>query len=87
MTDPEARDRARRAAARAGWALSRYALDEQPGDDLSASTTAAERIEMVEELTREAWSLAGRELLTYARSQTPVRVLRPRPGGTDADAP
>lgn len=53
-----------------------YRLGEEPGDDLSATTTAEERLAMVWTLTLEAWRLAGRELPNYERSAMPVRVIR-----------
>lgn len=66
----------RRAAARSGWPVSVHRLGEEPGDDLSATTTAEERLAMVWPLTLEAWRLAGRELPAYERSEMPVRVVR-----------
>ena len=49
-----------------------YALDEHPGDDLSASTSAEERLAMVWELTVGAWEFAGLPLPDYLRDQAPV---------------
>ena len=53
---------AARAAARGSWQIRRYELGEEPGDDLSATTTGAERIEMMWPLARDAWSFAGRSI-------------------------
>ena len=51
-------------------------LDEGCSDDLSASTTSEERIEMVAVLSRRMWELTGRPIPTYARHEMPVRVVR-----------
>jgi len=68
-----------RAAARGTWPVKRFTLGEEPGDDISGSSTAAERLGMVWELTLEAWRLSGRELPAYDRSAAPGRVIRPAP--------
>jgi len=60
---------------RSRWPVRKFALGSEPGDDISAETTAEERLEMVWQLTLEAWSLAGLPLPTYTRSETPVRVV------------
>jgi len=65
------------ASRRATWPIRVCRLGEEPGDDLSASTTPEERIEMVWELTRRMWSLTGRAWPEYARADLPVRVIRP----------
>ena len=70
---------ARRAAGRSRWPVRKYGLHAQPGDDLSQTTTPAERIAMVELLTREAWALTGKALPVYSRAHSPVRVLRSGP--------
>jgi hypothetical protein len=67
----------RRRASRAGWPIARFTLGAEPPDDLSATTTAAERIAMMWPLALAAWRLAGRPLPTYPRGQAPVRVRRP----------
>ena len=64
---------AERAEARRTWPVARFKLGQEPGDDLSATTTAEQRLEMVWALTLEAWALAGRALPAYERSQAPVR--------------
>jgi hypothetical protein len=58
------------------WPVRRYRLGEEPRDDLTSTTTAEERLEMVEALSAEAWALTGRPLPSYARHEAPVR-LRP----------
>lgn len=54
-----------------------YRLGEEPGDDLSTSTTPEERIELVWELSRRMWMLTGRPWPHTARRDLPVRVIRP----------
>ena len=71
--DPEI---AARAAARKSWPIRVYRLGEEPADDLRATTTAAERVEMVWQVTLDAWALAGRPIPDYPRSEAPVRVIR-----------
>ncbi len=51
-------------------------LADSPGDDLSDCTTAAERLALVADLTREAWALSGREMPGYSRAQVPVVKVR-----------
>jgi len=64
---------------RSSWPVRSYALGAEPGDDLSGSTTPAERLAMMWPLTLEAWELAGRPIPAYTRAETPVglRPLRP----------
>ncbi|MBM4380411.1 MAG: hypothetical protein FJ086_14130 [Deltaproteobacteria bacterium] len=71
------KDAAARAAARAGWPGLKTTLAEAPGDDLSASTTAEQRVAMVEELSVQAWSLTGRPFPKYTRAEMPGRIIRP----------
>ena len=68
---------AQRRAARAAWPIARFALDDDAADDISAVTTAAERIAMMWSLAETAWKLAGRPLPTYDRRNMPARVFRP----------
>jgi hypothetical protein len=56
--------------------VNRYRLGSEPSDDLSALTTAQQRLAMMWELAQQAWLLAGRTLPDYERSSTPGRVLR-----------
>ena len=61
---------------RKDWPIRVYRLGEEPPDDLRATTTAAERLAMVWELTLDAWELAGREIPNYPREEAPIRVVR-----------
>ena len=58
------------------WVVRVYRLGEEPGDDLSASSTPEERLAMLVELSRRMWALTGRPLPSYARATIPGRVLR-----------
>ena len=71
--DPDAAARAKR---RRDWPLRAYRLGGEPGDDLSATTTAEERLAMMWPLAVEAWRLTGRPMPEYTRETMPVRVLR-----------
>ena len=73
-----------RRAARAQWLVRKFRLEDAPGPDLSASTTAEERLAMMWPLAREAWTLAGRPIPDYPRDRMPIRVIRP-PGGRPVD--
>lgn len=75
MSDAAERDAAERKAARRHWPVRLYRLGDEPGDDLSATTTAVERLTMVTALTAETWALAGHPLPAYTRAETPM-VLR-----------
>ena len=66
-----------RRAARAYWPVRKFRLEEEPGPDLSATTTADERLAMMWPLAREAWTLAGRPIPDYPRHRMPVQVIRP----------
>jgi len=57
-------------------ALRRYPLGAEPGDDLSAQTTAAERLQMVDVLSRRMWELTGKPWPQIPRSEWPVRIVR-----------
>ena len=70
---PSQRDRA---ASRAGWPVSRHVLGQGPGPNLSASTTAEERLEMMWPLALEAWRLTGKPVPNYVRSTMPVERRR-----------
>ncbi len=52
------------------------ALADGASEDLSGCTTVAERVEMVELLSRRMWEISGRPIPTYARPEMPGRVLR-----------
>lgn len=66
-----------RRAARARWPVRKFRLEDAPGPDLSATTTAEERLAMMWPLACEVWSLAGRAIPDYPRDRMPVRVIRP----------
>jgi hypothetical protein len=74
MTDPASRER--RAEARRSWPVRKYRLGEEPSEDLSATTTAAERLGMMWQLAQDAWAMAGRPIPDYPREQTPISKRR-----------
>jgi len=53
-----------------------FPLGAEPGGNLSASTTPAQRVAMMWPLALEAWTLTGQALPTYDRGSTPVCVAR-----------
>jgi hypothetical protein len=65
-------------AGRGSWPVRVVALGAERGDDLSATTTAEERLAMMWRLAQEGWSLSGAPLPPYARGETPV-TRRPWP--------
>ena len=73
----EDRARKERAAARKSWPVRIYRLGEEPDDDLSATTTATERLEMMWPLAVDAWASSGQPIPDYPRKEAPVRVIRP----------
>jgi hypothetical protein len=75
----------RRRMARARWPITRFRLGEEPADDLSESTSPAERIAMMWTLAESAWKLAGRHLPTYERRDTPATLYRPGTRPPDGD--
>ncbi len=58
--------------ARRTWPVRVCRLGDEPGDDLSRSSTAAQRLAMMWELARDAWLLSGRPVPEYLRHETPV---------------
>ena len=74
-----------RAAGRGDWPVSRYRLGEDPGDDLSDVTNAAERIAMMWMLAESGWKIAGRELPSYDRGNIPARLFPPGSRRPDDD--
>ena len=74
----ELSEKEERAAARRGWPVVQYRLGEEPGDDLSASTTAEERLAMMWQLAKHAWLLSGKPMPDYERGNAPGRVIRPQ---------
>jgi hypothetical protein len=79
-------DVAQRRLARAGWPVSVHRLDEEPSDDLSATTTPAERIAMMAELAEAAFRVTGRPLPSYERHAIPGRLFQPGEPRPDDDA-
>ena len=65
-----------RAAARRSWPIRKHRLGEEPSDDLSDSTTAEERLQMMWQLALDAWSLTDRPIPDYNRKEAPVRKMR-----------
>ena len=65
------------ARTRREWPVRKWQLGDEPGEDLSTTTTAQERLAMMWPLAVEAWSLAGRPLPEYDRRDIPVRWLPP----------
>ena len=63
-------------ARRGSWPVRKFRLGSEPSDDLSDSTTAEERLEMMWPLTLEAWLLSGKPIPDYRRDETPIRVVR-----------
>jgi hypothetical protein len=71
-----ARPTAVAAAGRETWPVRVYRLGADPSDDISATSTPEQRLAMMWPLALEAFSLVGRPLPDYRRSETPV-ALRP----------
>lgn len=65
-------------AASGPWSARVYHLGEEPIENLSAITTAEQRLAMVGELTARMWALTGRPLPSYDRREMPVAVVRGR---------
>jgi len=53
-----------------------YRLGQEPGDDLTSVTTAAERVAMVWGLSSRMWELSGRDPSAYTRATMPIVVKR-----------
>jgi hypothetical protein len=71
---PEDRSGSRQAS-RGTWPVRKYRLGDEPSDDLSESTTPAQRLEMMWPLALEAWTLTGKSLPDYARNEIPIRRI------------
>lgn len=69
------RARAERRAARRNWPIRVYKLGQEPPDDLSATTTAEERLAMMWPLARQVWAFTGRPFPSYKRSEMPIRIV------------
>ncbi|HXC25206.1 MAG TPA: hypothetical protein VNU46_04765 [Gemmatimonadaceae bacterium] len=61
--------------ARTAMAIRIVPLGTASQDDLSASTTAAERLAMVLKLTHQGWALAQRTIPTYTRAEAPMSLV------------
>ena len=53
-----------------------FRLGEEPDDDLSDTTTVGERLSMMWQLAVQAWTLTGRALPVYDRTNLPGRLFR-----------
>jgi len=73
----ERQDEAERAERRHSWPVKRVELGRE-SDDLSAETSAADRIAMMWPLALEAWRVAGLPIPDYARQNAPIRRLSGR---------
>lgn len=62
---------------RRDWPIRIFPLGGEPSDDLSATTTAEERLGMVTVLSERGWRFTGKPIPTYSRSTMPGRVIRP----------
>jgi hypothetical protein len=62
--------------ARETWPVRVYRLGEEPGEDLSATTTVEQRLAMVDVLSQRMWELSGQPVPAYTRPSIPGRVLR-----------
>jgi hypothetical protein len=67
-----------RAKARASWPVQVYTLGEEPGEDLSASTTVEQRLAMMWPLALESWTFSSKPLPSYTRETMPVSTRRLR---------
>jgi len=70
--------------ARASWPICIVSLGRGSEDDLSASTSPAQRLAVMWALAKEAWALMGRPVPDYDRAHAPVRVVR---GNAPGQAP
>lgn len=61
---------------RAAWPIRRFRLGEEPGEDLSASTTVEERLAMMWPLALDAFSLGKASSEPAPRADWPVKVRR-----------
>ena len=64
-----------RASTRSTWPVRVVPLQRPSDDDLSATTTAAERIAMMWPLALDAWSTMGHPVPTYLREHAPIRIV------------
>jgi hypothetical protein len=65
-------------ATRQSWPAAVYRPgQEPPDDDLTATTTPEERLDMMWQLVEQSWAMAGRPIPDYERSSMPSSVIRP----------
>lgn len=64
------------AAGRGSWPVRVFRLGAEPSDDLSATSTPEQRLEMMWPLALEAFALTGQPLPEYRRANTPVALRR-----------
>lgn len=64
-----------RRAARRTMPVQIYRLGEEPGDNLAQLTSAAERLALVDLLSRRMWHLTGQPEPIYTRATIPVAIL------------
>lgn len=67
-----------RASTRSSWPVRVVPLRHRPDDDLSATTTAEERLAMMWPLALDAWGTMGWPVPAYSRDQAPVRLVPSR---------
>jgi hypothetical protein len=79
--------KAARAEARRSWPVRKYRLGEEPPEDLSSSTTAAERVGMMWRLAQDAWAMAGRPIPDYPRDRMPITKRRLHDPPADGSEP
>lgn len=72
----EAEERKCRAAARRSWPVRKVRPGDEPPENLSATTTAAERIGMMWRLAQDAWAMTGRPMPDYSREEMPITKRR-----------
>ena len=65
-----------RREARRHWPIRILRLGEEERDDLSAVTTAEQRLAMVWQLSERMWELSGQPIPQYERAKIPVTVVR-----------
>lgn len=82
--DPDVQERAE---ARATWQVRKVRLGEEPSEDLSATTTAAERLAMMWRLAQDAWAMAGRPIPDYRREEMPIVKRRLHDPPADGSEP
>jgi hypothetical protein len=49
-----------------------YRLGDEPGDDQSRLNAPEDRLAVMWDLARDAWSLTGKSMPEYSRHETPV---------------